>query len=182
MELAPIPDYKSNCTFQTDKRSLSFNYAHVVFNKHFHLAAARGNVSKGAADAAWAGGSGPGSGSGCGPVRLPRSRARTASDLAQALPAASLLRQGMPACVFSAGPTCIPSVATVSSQLAPMGLSGVGGGRTGTYIPSHKPSPTRSWCLQSLRLVPAPTAPTTTTAVKQSFSSTIFPSLICSLV
>lgn len=70
LELAPIPDYKSNCTFQTDKRSLSFNYAHVVFNKHFHLAAQRRNGSEGAADALpEAGGSWAGKGSRAWPRR-----------------------------------------------------------------------------------------------------------------
>lgn len=83
MELAPVPDYKSNCTFQTDKHSLSFNYAHVVFNKHFHLAAVRGNGAKGAAGlAAAAGGQGWEVGQGVVRCGCPKGRAGNPTDWA----------------------------------------------------------------------------------------------------
>ena len=152
LELAPIPDYKSNCTFQTDKRSLSFNYAHVVFNKHFHLAAGRRSGSKGAADAACGWGErGPGSGSGCGqgghpwagpgPQQTGPMTLLTVYHLASAAGDAS-------ACVLSWSHLHpqLPRVLSNWHQWASLGWAGES---TGTHTPSSEECTHSPWELAS---------------------------------
>lgn len=131
MELAPVPDYKSNCTFQTDKRSLRFNYAHVVFNKHFHLAAVRGNGAKGGLQT-WLRLQGPGLGSrsGCGQMRLAKGQGwepiRWGSRLCGLLPGSSMR---ILTYVCSAGPSCVPSIPLVQPRPKSTSLASLRMGR-----------------------------------------------------